>query len=95
MKTKLSMLVIGRSLLLIGCYDGHQHGSAYGSSGYIVSPGNAVYPYVYYPDAEVYYQPQPCALLTAFIPKGSPSRKCTVECPTVRHFSLAVGIGCR
>ena len=58
MKTKLTLLAIGSSLLLIGCYEGHQHGSTYGSSGYGGSSGYATYSYVYYPDAEVYYQPQ-------------------------------------
>jgi hypothetical protein len=58
MKSKLTLLAIGSALLLIGCYEGHQHGSADGTSGYAGSSGNAEYPYVYYPDAEVYYQPQ-------------------------------------
>jgi hypothetical protein len=58
MRTKLTIFAIGSSLLLIGCSEGHQHRSAYGSSGYAGTSGNAMYAYVYYPDAEVYYQPQ-------------------------------------
>ena len=51
MKTKLSLLVIGGALLLVGCYveqpRGYNHGPAMEAS----------YAYVYYPDAEVYYEP--------------------------------------
>ena len=51
MKTKLPLLAIGSALLLIGCYERpREHAS---------SPAvEASYSYVYYPDAEVYYEPQ-------------------------------------
>lgn len=60
MKDKLIILTIaiGSSLVVSGCYyDGRQHESAYGSSGYARSSGYATYSYVYYPDEEVYYEP--------------------------------------
>ena len=52
MKTKLTLLALASSLLLIGCYVDRPHGYARGPA---VEPS---YTYVYYPDAEVYYQPQ-------------------------------------
>ena len=53
MKDKLIIFTfaISSSLVLIGCYEGRQHGSAYGSSGH------EVYSYEYYPDVEVYFEP--------------------------------------
>ncbi|MGD0651739.1 MAG: hypothetical protein ABSA97_11475 [Verrucomicrobiia bacterium] len=51
MKTKLPLLAIGSALLLIGCYDDRPR-------GYVRSPAvEASYTYVYYPDAEVYFEP--------------------------------------
>jgi hypothetical protein len=52
MKTKLPLLAVGSALLLIGCYVDRPR-------GYVRSPAvEASYSYVYYPDAEVYYEPQ-------------------------------------
>jgi hypothetical protein len=52
MNTKLPLLAIGSALLLIGCYTDHNRGYGRG-------PDVGVsYSYLYYPDAEVYYQPQ-------------------------------------
>ena len=59
MKDKLIILTFAISGLLglVGCYEGRQHGSAYGPSGYAGSSGHATYSYEYYPDTEVYYEP--------------------------------------
>jgi hypothetical protein len=51
MKTKLTLLAIGSSLLLIGCYVERPHGYARGPAV------EASYTYVYYPDVEVYFEP--------------------------------------
>ena len=52
MKIKLTLLAIGSALLLIGCY-------VEGPRGGVRGPAVAVtYGYIYYPDAEVYYEPQ-------------------------------------
>jgi hypothetical protein len=52
MKTKLTLLSIVSALLLIGCYTERPR-------EYVRSPAvEASYSYVYYPDAEVYYEPQ-------------------------------------
>jgi hypothetical protein len=54
MKDKLIIFTfaICSSLMLIGCYEGSQHRSAPGPAV------NASYSYEYYPDAEVYFEPQ-------------------------------------
>ncbi len=52
MKTQLSLIAIGGALLFSGCYAGPRR--ARGPSPTM----HASYSYVYYPDAEVYYQPQ-------------------------------------
>ena len=53
MKDKLTLLVVSSSLLLlIGCYVDSPH-------GYVRGPTvQASYSYVYYPDVEVYFEPQ-------------------------------------
>ena len=52
MKTKLTLFAIGSALLLIGCYVDRPH-------GYVRGPAvEASYSYMYYPDAEVYFEPQ-------------------------------------
>jgi hypothetical protein len=52
MKTKLILLAVGSSLLLLGCYVDRPHGYARGPAV------EGSYSYVYYPDVEVYYHPQ-------------------------------------
>jgi hypothetical protein len=51
MNAKLILLAIGISLLLIGCYTERPRGHSRGPDAY------AQYSYIYYPDAEVYYEP--------------------------------------
>ena len=52
MKTKLALLAIGSSLFLLGCYVERPH-------GYVRGPDvSASYSYEYYPDVEVYFEPQ-------------------------------------
>lgn len=51
MKHKLTLLALGSSLLLFGCYTERRHGYARRPEVY------AQYSYVYYPEAEVYYEP--------------------------------------
>jgi hypothetical protein len=52
MNIKLPLLAIGSALLLIGCYTEPRQ-------AYISGPTvEASYSYVYYPEVEVYYQPQ-------------------------------------
>ena len=52
MKTKLTLLAIGSALLLIGCYVEGPRAVGRGPMGAVS------YGYLYYPDAEVYYEPQ-------------------------------------
>lgn len=60
MKDKIIIIAfaISSSLVLIGCYEGRHPGSASGSAGYAGSSGHEVYSYEYYPDVEVYFEPQ-------------------------------------
>ena len=58
MKDKLTLIAIGSSLLMLGCYAEHPRGYAGYSRGYERGPAvYASYSYVYYPDVEVYFEP--------------------------------------
>jgi hypothetical protein len=52
MKNKLTLFALGGSLLLFGCYTEHRHAYSRGPDV------PASYAYVYYPDVEVYFEPQ-------------------------------------
>ena len=52
MRTKLTLLALSGSLLLFGCYTEHRHAHSRGPDV------SASYSYLYYPDVEVYFEPQ-------------------------------------
>src|ERR1043165_4745266 len=59
MNHKLTLISIGSSVLLLGCYVDRPHGYSRGPDReYERGPAvSASYSYVYYPDVEVYFEP--------------------------------------